>query len=104
MKHLYWTGICHDERLRSIAAITSVVSSHATILNFQKFSDISLSLILETEECRLVELQQDLSALMSLGGAGDTQTGTGLSCRVFLNITFADGKGDLAIPVTDVPG
>lgn len=66
MKRYYWTGISTKDRLEAISEIITIVSRHATLLNFQKYSDISLNLILETEETKLNDLRNELQEVMSI--------------------------------------
>jgi hypothetical protein len=56
MKGYNWSGISNDRRIKVISELTCIVIQYETILRFQRFSDISLNLILETEECRLNDL------------------------------------------------
>jgi len=56
MKRHFWSGISRDERFKAMSEITGIVDRYATILNFQRFSDISLGLLLETEEFKLNDL------------------------------------------------
>lgn len=104
MKRYYWCGISNDERKKAIREITSIVDRYATILNFQRFSDISLSLLLEVEKRRLNDLQTSLRNIMSLEGTDTIFTNSKKDCIVFLNITFTQGKGDLEIEIPEIPG
>ena len=104
MKKHYWTGFTKEERIKAIRDITNIVDRYAIILHFQKFSDVSLSLVLEVEECKLNDLQLGLNAILSLEGVDANFSNSTADCRVMMNITFAKGSGDLAIEVPDIPG
>ena len=103
MKRYFWSGISRDERIKAISEITGIVNKFATILSFQKFSDISLGLLLETEECKLAELRTGLQKVVSLGDTEGELTDSKAGCIVHLNITFTEGTGDLEIEVPDIP-
>jgi hypothetical protein len=104
MKNYYWSGICNIDRLKAIDEITGIANRYATILNFQRFSDISLSLILDVEEGNLTNLKNGLSDIMSMDCADTDLDGSEPECIVLLHITFTKGTGNLKIEVPDIPG
>ncbi|KAF0197769.1 MAG: hypothetical protein FD166_1669 [Bacteroidetes bacterium] len=104
MNSHFWSGICRAERIKSISGITGIADRYATILNFQKFSDISLSLMMETEECRLAGLLTDLKTILLIEGADAIPSDSMKTCLVFLNISFTEGTGHLEFPVPEIPG
>ncbi len=97
MKRHYWTAICTEERLKAMADLTRIIDQYATILNFQRFSDVSLSLLLELEAKKVSELQAALRQVMLLDGDEVAATTSVADCLVFLNVTFAQGKGNLEV-------
>ncbi len=103
MKKYYWKGISNDERIKAISELTGIINQYATILNFQKFSDFSLSLLLEIEECKVIDLQSGLKTIMSLEHINSDLTNSKEDCIVFLNVTFTKGTGDLEIEIPDIP-
>ena len=103
MKRYYWSGISNDERIKAISELTDIVGKFAIILNFQKTSDISLSLALEIEECKLSDLYFRIKRIMSVEGHETNLTDSHADCLVFLNITFTKGTGDLEIEAPDIP-
>jgi hypothetical protein len=103
MHRHYWTAISHEERIQAISDITRIVDRHAIVLNFQRFSDIAMSFLLEVEECKLKMLQVDLQSILSLDIGETLFKETNSDCLVFLNITFAKGTGDLQIEIPNIP-
>jgi hypothetical protein len=83
MKKYYWTGISNDERKKAIAEITSIINNFASILNFQRFSDISLGLILEIEEHKINDLEDSLKNIMFIEGTDIHLTDSKTDCIVF---------------------
>lgn len=104
MKRHYWTALSTGDRLKAIAEITRIIDRHATILNFQRFSDVSLSLVLELEADKVHALQTALKAILILEGEEVPVTTSTADCLVLLNVTFAQGKGDMEVEVPAVPG
>jgi len=103
MKKIYWTGISKDERIKAISEITEIVDRYAIILNFKKFSDIMLSLMLEVDENMLNDLSNDLKKIMIVEGADTNYSDSKLECTVFFSISFTKGTGDLLIEVPNIP-
>lgn len=105
MKQLYWSAICRKNRTEALAEITEVVGRHATILNFQRFSDLSLGLALEVESGHLLPLKGDMEDIMILDIKEEQlpDFNTGL-CLLMLNISFSEGSGELRLEVPAVPG
>jgi hypothetical protein len=104
MKRHYWTAICTEERLKAMADLTRIIDQYATILNFQRFSDVSLSLVLELEANKVSELQIALREVLLLEGEDVAPTNAAVDCLVLMNITFARGTGDMEVEVPAVPG
>ena len=103
MARLYWKGISNDGRIKAISEITIILSKYGTILNFQKFSDVILSLVVEVEPDKVKSLYDSLSTVLSMEGNNDLAHGASGSCFLFMNITFTRGTGDLEIEVPDIP-
>jgi hypothetical protein len=103
MKRFYWTAITNDERIKAIDEITSIVNRYATILNSQRFSDISLNLVLEVDKGRLNDLQNGLNRIMALDCADTDFSDSNAECVVLLSITFTKGTGDLEIENPNIP-
>ena len=104
MRRYYWNGISKDERIKSISEITTIVDRYAAIINFQRFSDISLSLVIEIEEYKLNELYKKLAEVMFIESVDQTSSESTAECIILLNITFTKGTGYLKYEVPQIPG
>jgi hypothetical protein len=104
MKRYYWNGISKDERIKSISEITTIVDRYAAIINFQRFSDISLSLVIEIEEYKLNELYKKLAEVMFIEGFDNALSESTAECIILFNITFTKGTGDMKYEVPAIPG
>jgi hypothetical protein len=116
----YWreTARAGDFRIRAVAregrerAIEqgkeAVLRNQGAILDFQMFSNLSLSMVVELSGSRVLSL---LGSLVALGWDVDVdpdreaiaRRGTDLLEGTF-QMTFPEGDGELRIPVPAVPG
>ena len=69
-------------RLQAMAEVTAIVDRYAIILNFQRFSDVSLSLLLEVEECKVTALYEKLQSILMLDGLVEEMTDSTRDCMV----------------------
>ena len=99
----YWSGISSEERIKALSELTEIVDHNASILQFQRFSDISIGLCLEMPECRLNELQKALAVIMSVECPQTNLAHSAEDCIVLLNITFTRGMGNLEIEAPSFP-
>jgi hypothetical protein len=103
MQKIFWEGISTDDRMKSISDITSIVQKFSTLINFQKFSDISLNLILEVDCEKLTLLWNELSVVLTMSGTKVHENYHENVYLIFFNITFAKGSGDLELEVPNIP-
>ena len=104
MQPLFWTGISSKDRLIAIDQVTNIINSHGILLNHQLFSDVSISLVIETEAKSIQPLWSALNEIMSVESKENAAAMSGKDCTIFLNITFTQGKGDLIRDVPSIPG
>ena len=104
MNRYYWSGISRDERMKAISDIQAIIDKYATIINFQRFSDIALGLILELEEEDLPSLRKELEHLLLIDETRVEKSGKEINCMIFLNVTFVMGSGNMIIEVPEIPG
>lgn len=104
MENIFWTGYSNDERLASISTIKNVVSKYGDIVDFKFFSDISLTMAIEIEEFNIDKLYNELANTLSIDKFENLNSVCKKERKVYLNITFAKGTGNLTIEVPNVPG
>ena len=75
-------------------------------MNFNMFSDLALTLVIEIPETGLIKLAGDLKEVLQLStGADEPDTQGSLDeCMLTLNISFASGEGKVRKDVPNVPG
>jgi len=107
LKKQFWEGFTNIERLDAINKIQNIISNNSgCIINFNRFSDLALSLMLEVEPDKVIALYEALNNYMTVTGLpeGYENEKTLRDITIFFNITFGKGKGDLSIEVPQVPG
>jgi hypothetical protein len=107
LKKQYWEGFTNIERLDAISEIQKIISNNGgCIMNFNRFSDMALSLMLEVEPDKVTTLYDALNKYMTVSGLpeGYENENTLKDITIFFNITFGHGKGYLSIEVPQVPG
>jgi hypothetical protein len=104
MKSIFWTGYCNTGRNIAISEIEKIISTFGFITDFNRFSDFSLSVSIELEERKIDKLYEELKRYMRLDDFEKLNSTSDLERRIFLNITFIKGTGNLRIEVPRVPG
>lgn len=103
MQKFYWKGISSDDRIKAISEIATIVDKYGTILNFQKFSDITLGLVIEIECEKVLSLYKCLSDIMLLEGFDNQDSTVKEESILFLNVTFIQSTGDMEIEIPNIP-
>ena len=107
LKKEFWEGYTNIDRMEAINMIEQIISSNSgCIINFNRFSDLALSLMLEVEPHKVKALYEALNNFMLVTGLPENyeNENTAKDITIFLNITFGKSKGDLIIEVPQVPG
>jgi hypothetical protein len=104
VKNLFWSGVSNDERHTAIDNIKSVVSKYGDLVDVHLFSDISLNMKIEIEECKIDRLYTELTPIILLQHFEYVHSASKKERKIYLNITFSKGTGDLKIKVPLVPG
>lgn len=104
MENIFWTGYSNDERHAAINKIQSIISGYGDIVDFNVFSDISLSIKIEIDELKINKLYDELSRNMGIDKFEYLNSIAKVERTVYLNIIFNKGTGNLKIEVPSVPG
>lgn len=104
MKRFYWTGYSNKQPNLAISEIEQIINHHGFLVDFKRFSDISISLIIEIQEQKAVKLYNDLKNYMVLTDSDFISSGSEEECTILFNITFTKGTGNLRIEIPSVPG
>jgi len=99
----YWTCICPGDRTAAISAINLIAARFGTIIQFQRYSDLELSLLMETVSGSVHQLFEALQEHMHTEGYSWQDEQGPAAVYIFLRVTFASGRGDLAIEVPNLP-
>ena len=104
---LSWQAYSSGIRNKIIDEVKSVISvNDGAIVNFSMFSDLALSMSIEIEECSVASLHEALSHILTISdyNEGNLCPNSQKECRIFLNISFGGGKGELKNEIPAVPG
>lgn len=104
MENIFWTGYSNNERHASINTIENVVSKYGDIVDFKFFSDISLTMAIEIEEFKIDALYNELANTIRIDKFETLNAVSKKERKVYLNVTFTKGTGNLTIEVPNVPG
>ena len=104
MDNIFWTGYSNDERHSSMNTVKMVVAKYGDIVDFNFFSDISLTMAIEIEEFKIDNLYDELVKNIGMDKFEYLNSNSKKERKVYLNITFTKGTGNLIIEVPSVPG
>ena len=106
-KRLIWQAYTNDDRHKIIEAVKQGISvNDGSIMNFNMFSDLALSLSIEIDENRMLDLHRTLSGILEISdfNAESIEPKSTKEWLVFINISFGGGKGQLRTEKPAVPG
>jgi hypothetical protein len=103
-KNINWKGYTKKNRNLAIHELKNIIGRFGYILEYNLFSDMALSLIIEIEERKINSLYNELNEYISME-KNDLVPATSDGERVLtLHVTFSESSGDLEHLVPDVPG
>ena len=106
-KKLSWELFSNDNRNEEIEAVKNAISnSGGCIMNFNMFSDLALTLIIEIEENKIQTMHRALSLVANIleFELYDLNIESKKEWLIFTNISFGRGKGELKQEIADMPG
>ena len=104
MQNVFWTAYSNQSRTAAISQLEEIISRYGYIVQFQPFSELSLSIQIEIAESRIDALYASLEKQMRLDAFEKLNSASDRERNLFLNVTFIKGSGDLKIEVPAVPG
>lgn len=104
MNRIYWTGICGKTRNQAISEISAIINRHGSITDFNMFSDLSLSLLIEIEERKIEALYEEMREYLNVDNFTLVSSNSVKERTILFSINFSQGTGDFLIEVPSVPG
>ncbi|NUN10414.1 MAG: hypothetical protein HUU54_14665 [Ignavibacteriaceae bacterium] len=104
MKRLYWRAIGKSGRIETINDISTAIYSCGYISEFKRFSDISLSIIIEITGKNIPTLTEKISKLSGLDHGNINSISEDEQYIILLHLSFPEAAGNLEIEVPAVPG
>jgi len=100
-------GISRKERHSAIDMVQHAIDkADGFLINYSMFSDIQLNFFIEMEEQKVQLFYKFLTEFCSMDDFDPPSLGSSWTknCKVFLNMSFLKGKGDLRNTIPDVHG
>jgi len=104
MERFFFNGYCSKPRHAGIYEIENIVGRHGFILNFKRFSDLSMNMVIEIQKSKIDSLYRELCSFMNMDNFKYLRSESEAEVLVFLNIVFREGSGTMEIEVPEVPG
>ena len=107
MNKLNWQIFSTQERNKAIDELKGIISKNdGYILNFNLFSDLALSLTIEIEENKILNLYAEINKSMKVLEAKPDHLDPNSEKEwwVLMNVSFSKGKGNLKVEIPNVPG
>lgn len=101
---IYWEIISPDTEAETIQWLEENVNKHGFIIDFKRFSDLGMSVIIELYKGHINELQALFAAKFQFKENGETPGGANADAQIFLHIQFTRGTGQKRVEVPAVPG
>jgi len=104
---LIWTAYSNKPRIEIIESIKDIISiNDGYIMNFNMFSDLAITFNIEISEDRIIELHHELNGILKISDieSKDIILKSKKEWRIFMNISFSKGTGELKIEKPEVPG
>ena len=107
LKKLNWQAYTGEERNKVIEDVKqTILNNDGCIVNFNMFSDLEISLSIEIEENRIVDLHRSFSEILKISDCDLTKINLDSKKEwlIFMSISFSVGKGKLSIEKPAIPG
>ena len=104
MKRFFLKGVCSNDRNQAISAIRDAVNHFGFIIDYKRFSDVSISMCIEIEKRKIYSLHQKLKEFMRVEDIDEVESNSKVECLVLLNVTFTKSTGDMKIDAPAIPG
>lgn len=100
----YFAGYNYQPRVQGIADIERAISPWGAILDFKLFSDVVIAFEIEVEAAKVMGLYASLAAVMEMEPFTQSVPDSAQEVLVMLQVTFAQGTGNMRHEVPAVPG
>ena len=104
---LYWQATTNENRNKSIEDIKEIIMKYdGCIMHFNLFSDLAMSLSVETEENKIIELHEALSDRFEINSLNQKiiNLKSNKEWLILINLSFSSGKGNLKNTIPNFPG
>jgi hypothetical protein len=104
LKAIFWAAYSSGPRHLAIDIVSAIINRFGSIVDFKSISDISLTLVIEVQKCKVDSLYDELKGHIRLDSVENLNSESTDEITVYLNITFSNATGNLTNPILNVPG
>lgn len=104
INRLTWKGYTKKDRNRAIYDLKNIISDYGYIIESNLFSDLALSLIIETDGGKIHGLYKALEGYLTISNQNDPEQFKEGNYLIFFNVTFIHGTGNMTHQVPEFPG
>lgn len=104
MRTFFWKGYWQDEPGLAIPILEQHLRPLGYIVDFKRFSDLALTIVIEISEHRIDTLYKALCKCMVMEDFTPLASNRQIERTLYLHISFSKGAGKLAIETPAVPG
>ena len=107
IQKLNWEATTNRNRNASIEEFKDIITNFdGCIMNFNLFSDLALSASIEIEENKIIEMYKALSDKFEINQLDEKVVNLKSTKEwlIFINLSFALGKGNLKNTIPNFPG
>ena len=107
LNKLNWQIFSNQNRNKSIEDLKRIINKHdGYIINFNIFSDIAISLMIEIEEYNILQLYEEIEEILTFSETKpkNINTNSTKTWWILMNLSFIQGTGDIKIDIPNVPG
>lgn len=107
LNKINWVAYSNKERNAAINQVQHIIDTNdGYILNFNLFSDLALSLMIEIEESNIPNLYDELESILNFSSSKpkNINNKSKKSFWILMNLSFSKGNGNLTKEIPNVPG
>lgn len=101
---IYWSGHTAESRINTIQRLEESIARYGFIIDFKYFSDLAMSIQVETIGRKVLPLYHDLQGILTMELFEQDFPEPEAEFTILPHIAFSAGHGALKVDVPEVPG
>lgn len=103
-ERIFWSGYCSKNRMEAVGEIEKIIADYGFLIDFTRFSDMAMSLIVELEERNIDAFYEKLKSYLSLNEFALLNSQSKKERHILIHVSFTKSTGDLEIEIPQIPG